>query len=60
MLKKETLKQPKIVDLTASTTASDNDTPQEVKPVTEQISKNNGRPRKVYFDSGNTDVVEVE
>ena len=48
------------IDLTTSTTASDNDYVEEVKPVTEKISKKIGRPRKVNFDSGNTDVVEVE
>ena len=35
--KKKPGRKSKIVDLTASTTASDIDTPQELKPVTEKI-----------------------
>ena len=60
MLKKETWKENTNIDLTSSTTASDTDTPKEKKPVTEHIVKKIGRPRKVYFDNCNTEVVEVE
>ena len=49
----------KIIDLTSSTTASDTDTPKENKPVTENIIKNIGKPRNVYVDNCNTEVVEV-
>ena len=52
VVKKKLGRKPKVIDLTTSTTASDNDSVEEVKPVTEKYQKL-GRPRKVNFDSGN-------
>ena len=60
VVKKKPGRKPKVIDLTTSTTASDNDYVEEVKPVTENISKKIGRRSKLNFDSGDSDVVEVE
>ena len=60
--KKKPGRKLKIVDLTSSTTASETECSKddEVIIVTEKVFKKLGRPRKVNFDNGNGNVIEIE
>ena len=54
--KKKPGRKPKVIDITSSTTASDTESKEEVKPVTDKMKKI-GRPRLINFGSGNGNVI---